>query len=117
MATEKEEKVVSEVVEKEVAETTTENKEVKAEKSDRKARPEGEERRRRPQQRRKVCQFCLDKANEIDYKDVAKLRRYITEKGKIISRRQTGTCAKHQRALANAIKRARYMGLIHYVGE
>ncbi|MBQ7978032.1 MAG: 30S ribosomal protein S18 [Clostridia bacterium] len=88
--------------------------------ADRKPR-EGEEqgapRRRRPQQRRKVCQFCVDKIEEIDYKDVAKLRRFITEKGKIISRRQTGTCAKHQRALANAIKRARYMGLIHYVGE
>ncbi len=74
-------------------------------------------RRRRQQQKRKVCQFCVDKIEEIDYKDVAKLRRYITEKGKIVSRRQTGTCAKHQRALATAIKRARYMGLIHYVGE
>ena len=67
--------------------------------------------------RKKVCQFCVDKVEEIDYKDVAKLRRYITEKGKIISRRQTGTCARHQRALSTAIKRARYMGLIHYVGE
>ena len=76
-----------------------------------------DQRRRRPQKRRKVCQFCLDNVNDIDYKDVAKIRRYITEKGKIISRRQTGTCAKHQRALATAIKRARYMGLIHYVGE
>ena len=70
--------------------------------------------RRRPQQRRKVCQFCLDKVEDIDYKDVAKLRRYITEKGKIISRRQTGTCAKHQRALATAIKRARYVALLPY---
>ncbi len=119
MATENEQKVESAEI-KEVKTEQVENKEVKAEKAERKARPEGEEqqpRRRRPQQRRKVCQFCLDKAEEIDYKDVAKLRRFITEKGKIISRRQTGTCAKHQRALATAIKRARYMGLIHYVGE
>lgn len=73
--------------------------------------------RRRPQQKRKVCQFCVDKVKEIDYKDVAKLRRFITEKGKIVSRRQTGTCAHHQRELATAIKRARYMALIHYVGD
>ncbi len=73
--------------------------------------------RRRPQPKRKVCQFCVDKVKEIDYKDVAKLRRYITEKGKIVSRRQTGTCAHHQRELATAIKRARYMALIHYVGD
>jgi small subunit ribosomal protein S18 len=73
--------------------------------------------RRRPQQKRKVCQFCVDKVANIDYKDVAKLRRFITEKGKIVSRRQTGTCARHQRELATAIKRARYMALIHYVGD
>lgn len=72
---------------------------------------------RRPQQRRKVCQFCLDKVKDIDYKDVAKLRKYITENGKIVSRRQTGTCAFHQREVANAIKRARHMALIHYKGE
>ena len=115
MATEQEEVVASENVEVEAVKTA----EAKAEKAERKPRAEGEEapRRRRPQQRRKVCQFCLDKVEDIDYKDVAKLRRYITEKGKIISRRQTGTCAKHQRAVATAIKRARYMGLIHYVGD
>lgn len=101
----------------------TEQKEVPATKSaehaDRKARPEGEDmqRRRRPQQRRKVCQFCVDKVEEIDYKDVAKLRRYTTEKGKIISRRQLGTCAKHQRALTTAIKRARYMALLPYSAD
>ena len=72
---------------------------------------------RRPAQRRKVCQFCLDKVKDIDYKDVAKLRKYITENGKIVSRRQTGTCAFHQREVANAIKRARHMALIHYKGE
>ena len=72
---------------------------------------------RRPAPRKKVCQFCLDKVSEIDYKDVAKLRKYITENGKIVSRRQTGTCAFPQREVANAIKRARHMALIHYKGE
>ena len=63
---------------------------------------------------RKTCAFCQDKVEEIDYKDVAKLRRYMTEKGKIIPRRTTGVCARHQRALTNAIKRARVMGLLPY---
>ncbi|MBQ5672912.1 MAG: 30S ribosomal protein S18, partial [Phascolarctobacterium sp.] len=63
------------------------------------------ERGRRP--RRKVCSFCVDKVEEIDYKDVAKLRRYVTERGKILPRRISGTCAKHQRQLTTAIKRAR----------
>ena len=67
--------------------------------------------------KKKVCSFCVDHAKEIDYKDVAKLRRYITEKGKILPRRQTGTCAEHQRALTVAIKRAREMALLPYVGE
>ena len=67
--------------------------------------------------KKKVCSFCVDHAKEIDYKDVAKLKRYITEKGKILPRRQTGTCAEHQRALTVAIKRAREMALIPYVGE
>ena len=67
--------------------------------------------------RKKVCQFCVDHMDEIDYKDVAKLKRYITEKGKILPRRQTGTCAEHQRAVTVAIKRAREMALLPYVGE
>lgn len=62
--------------------------------------------------RAKVCAFCADKSIVIDYKDVARLRKYITEKGKILPRRQTGVCASHQRALAVAIKRARNMALI-----
>jgi small subunit ribosomal protein S18 len=66
--------------------------------------------------RRKVCVFCTEKT-PIDYKDVAKIKRFITEKGKILPRRQTGTCAKHQRELAIAIKRARYMALIPYTGD
>ncbi|MCM1042842.1 MAG: 30S ribosomal protein S18 [Corallococcus sp.] len=67
--------------------------------------------------RRKVCSFCMDKCEHIDYKDVAKLRKYFTEKGKIIPARMTGTCAKHQRELAVAIKRARQMALIPYVAD
>ena len=67
--------------------------------------------------RRKVCTFCVDKVETIDYKDVNKLRKYITEKGKILPRRQTGTCARHQRERATAIKRARFMALIPYVGD
>ena len=67
--------------------------------------------------KRKVCTFCVDHSKEIDYKDVARLKRYITEKGKILPRRQTGTCAEHQRALTVAIKRAREMALLPYVGE
>lgn len=67
--------------------------------------------------KRKVCQFCVDKIDEIDYKDVAKLRKYITEKGKILPRRMTGVCAKHQRVLAEAIKRARVMALLPYKAD
>ena len=62
--------------------------------------------------RKKVCAFCADKTEVIDYKDVAKLKRYITEKGKILPRRQTGCCAAHQRELTRAIKRARTIALI-----
>ncbi len=71
---------------------------------------------RRPA-RKKVCTFCVDKVESIDYKDVAKLRKYMTEKGKIIPRRMSGVCAKHQRELAVAIKRARVMALLPFVAE
>lgn len=67
--------------------------------------------------KKKVCAFCQEKAETIDYKDVAKLKKYITEKGKILPRRMTGTCAKHQRMLATAIKRARNAALLPYQGE
>ena len=66
---------------------------------------------------KKVCSFCVDHVDEIDYKDIAKLKRYTTEKGKILPRRQTGTCAEHQRSLTVAIKRAREMALLPYVGD
>jgi small subunit ribosomal protein S18 len=65
--------------------------------------------------KRKVCPFCGEKTDCIDYKDAAKLRQYISERGKIDPRRKTGTCAKHQRAVAVAIKRARHLALIPYV--
>ena len=66
-------------------------------------------------QRKKVCAFCSDKEHDyIDYKDVAKLKRYMSERGKILPRRITGTCAKHQRALTVAIKRARHVSLMPY---
>ena len=65
--------------------------------------------------RRKVCAFCVDKAQSIDYKDVNKLKRYISERGKILPRRITGNCAKHQRALTVAIKRARHVAIMPYV--
>lgn len=67
--------------------------------------------------RRKVCAFCLEKATEIDYKDIAKLKKYVTEKGKILPRRMTGVCSKHQRLLSTAIKRARLIALLPFKGE
>ncbi len=67
--------------------------------------------------KKKVCQFCIDKATHIDYKDVAKLRKYVTEKGKMLPRRMTGVCAKHQRMLAEAVKRARIVALLPFKGE
>jgi small subunit ribosomal protein S18 len=67
--------------------------------------------------RRKVCQFCVDKATHIDYKDTAKLRRYLSERSKILPRRTTGTCAMHQRQLTEAIKRARQVALLPYVTD
>lgn len=67
--------------------------------------------------RKKVCAFCVEKAEKIDYKDVAKLKKYVTEKGKILPRRMTGVCAQHQRALATAIKRARITDLLPFKGE
>lgn len=63
------------------------------------------------------CRFCVEKVEEIDYKDVNRLKRHITEKGKILHSRATSTCAKHQRQLANAVKRARFIALLPYVGE
>lgn len=80
-------------------------------------RPEGGFKKRGGMRRRKkVCVFC-GKDNTIDYKDVAKLRKYISERGKILPRRITGSCAKHQRAITAAIKRARHLALMPYVQD
>ena len=67
--------------------------------------------------RRKVCQFCVDKCTYIDYKDTGRLRKYVSERAKIIPRRVTGTCAKHQRQLNEAVKRARQLALLPYTGN
>ncbi len=71
----------------------------------------------RPKRRRKVCEFCVGNVEKIDYKDVAKLRKYISERAKIYPRRMTGTCAKHQRELNESIKRARQMALLPYISD
>ena len=79
-------------------------------------RPEGQ-RNRRPggmRRRRKGCVFCAESAKPVDYKDVATLKKYISERGKILPRRITGNCARHQRALTLAIKRARHIALLPY---
>jgi len=67
--------------------------------------------------RKKVCAFCVDKVTDIDYKEVAKIRKYISERGKILPRRISGNCAKHQRQLTTAIKRARVVALLPYTAE
>ncbi len=64
--------------------------------------------------RRKVCAFCVDSIGEVDYKDIARLRRHLSERGKIEPRRKLGTCAKHQRSLTVAIKRARHVALLPF---
>lgn len=73
--------------------------------------------RRNNRRRKKVCSFCVDKSEKIDYKDVAKLRRYVTERGKILPRRISGNCAKHQREVTAAIKRARNIALLPFTNE
>jgi small subunit ribosomal protein S18 len=83
-------------------------------------RPDGERRGGRGRDfrsRRKVCAFCVDHVREIDYKDVSRLRRYLSDRGKIEPRRKTGTCAKHQRRLSVALKNARHMALMPYTAS
>lgn len=75
---------------------------------------ENDFKKRRMTRRKKPCSFCMDKAVKIDFKDISRLRRFITERGKILPRRMTGTCAQHQRQLSMAIKRARIMALLPY---
>lgn len=73
--------------------------------------------KKRGRRKKKVCAFCVDKVTAIDYKDVAKLRRFISERGKILPRRITGNCAKHQRLLTTAVKRARHVAILPYIQE
>ncbi len=73
--------------------------------------------RQQRRSRKKVCSFCVDRIESIDYKDVPRLRKYISERAKIIPRRVTGTCACHQRELTVAIKRARHVALLPYVSD
>lgn len=91
-------------------------------------RPERNDRNDRParnndrrgnmnRRRKKVCAFCADKVDYIDYKDTAKLRKYVSERAKILPRRISGTCAKHQRQLTVAIKRARHVALMPYISD
>ena len=73
--------------------------------------------RRGGMRRKKVCQFCADKTETIDYKDKEKLKKYVTERGKILPKRITGTCAVHQREVTRAIKRARIVALLPYTAD
>ena len=73
------------------------------------------QRRFRP--RRRVCEFCADKNKVLDYKDVKEMQKYVSDHGKILPRRATGTCAKHQRKVAKQVKRARIVALLPFVGE
>lgn len=85
----------------------------RTERSERPARPAQRNNRRR----KKVCAFCADKVEYIDYKDTVRLRKYVSERAKILPRRISGTCAKHQRELTLAIKRARHMALMPYISD
>ena len=69
----------------------------------------------KPRKRRKICQFCVDKATFVDYKEIEKLKKFTSERGKILPRRATGACAMHQRQLTEAIKRARQVALMPYI--
>jgi small subunit ribosomal protein S18 len=73
--------------------------------------------RRRSYRRQKVCKFCVDKVEQVDYKDVRRLRSFVTERGRILPRRISGTCAPHQRQLTVAVKRARNIALLPFVAD
>ena len=104
------------MAEERVAEATTTERAERPERTERPERraPRGNRNRR---SRRRVCRFCVDKVEHIDYKDTNRLRNYITERGKILPRRISGNCAKHQRMLTEAIKKARIVALLPYTAE
>lgn len=91
--------------------------EEKAAREERTERRERAPRNRGRRGRRRVCSFCVDKMDYIDYKDVNRLRKYVTERGKILPRRISGNCAKHQRMLTEAVKKARVVALLPYTAE
>ena len=93
------------------------NRSDRSDRSDKSDRFERPDRMNRGRKRRKVCSFCADKVESIDYKDTAKLRRFISERAKILPRRMTGTCASHQRDLTIAIKRARHLAMLPYTAD
>ena len=79
--------------------------------------PRGPKRKRKPRFREQAkCRFCRDKVGEVDYKDLASLTKLTTQQGKMFSRKRSGNCAKHQRSCKNAVKRARFLGLLPYIG-
>ena len=88
-----------------------------AERTERSERSERPDRPYNSRKRRKVCSFCAEKVEHIDYKDVARLRRFVSERAKILPRRMTGNCAQHQRDLTVAIKRARHLALMPYSAD
>ncbi|MBU0759828.1 MAG: 30S ribosomal protein S18 [Candidatus Omnitrophica bacterium] len=93
---------------------------IRKERSDRFKKKDLKKKKRGPKDkffRKKFCKFCADKVDTADYKDTAKLRKFITEQGKILPNRITGNCASHQRVVTAAIKRARHMALLPFVGE
>ena len=104
--------VTTEVVEQPVQEATEAPAENAAPRADRRPAPRANNRRRR-----KVCIFCEDKIDHIDYKDTVRLKKFVSERGKILPRRISGACAKHQRQLTSAIKIARVVALMPYVAD
>jgi small subunit ribosomal protein S18 len=84
---------------------------------DRRGKAQGKKEWRGRRPKRRNCTFCSEKATAVDYKDVNKLRRFVTERGKILPRRVSGNCARHQRVLATAVKRARELALLPYTAE
>ncbi len=85
--------------------------------ADKNEKNERDTRRNARKGRKKVCAFCVDKVESIDYKDISKLRKYVSERAKILPRRVTGTCAHHQRELTSAIKRARHIALLPFSND
>lgn len=108
---------IKETVAVEAAPETTEAAPAKAENNTRPERPARPAQKGGNRRRKKVCAFCVDKIDNIDYKDTTRLRKYVSERAKILPRRISGTCAKHQRQLTIAIKRARHVALMPYIAD